>query len=40
MSKLFAQHVLCFSYDFNISTDYLYVNQEVDMGEAAWLCVI
>jgi len=38
--KLFAQQVLCFSCEFHTNTDYLYVNREADIGEAAWLCVI
>ena len=39
-SKLFAQHLQCFFYDFHTNMDYLNVNQEGDIGEAAWLCVI
>ena len=39
-SKLFTQYVLCVFYDFHTNTDYLNVNQEHDIEEAAWLCVI
>ena len=39
-SKLFAQYVLCFFCDFHTNTDYLYVSQEADTGEVAWLFVI
>jgi hypothetical protein len=39
-SKLFAQYVLCVFYDFRTNTDYLNVNQEGDIGEAVWLCVL
>jgi len=38
--KLFVQRALCFSCDFHKNTYYLYVNQEADVGEAAWICVI
>jgi hypothetical protein len=39
-SKLFARHLQCFFCDFHTNMDYLNVNEEGDIGEATWLCVI
>jgi hypothetical protein len=39
-SKLLAQHIRCVFYDFHTNIDYPIVNQEGDIGESAWLCVI